>query len=87
MLFLGGGYCAGLCTVVEKLLSLKPAEIYEVIINGKFIFVLQVFNPRAVFEERITSCTEGLLFSNSLFLCTAELRLVFNQRGSIGHKN
>ena len=86
-MLLGGGYCAGLCTVLERLLSLEPAAIYEVIINGKFIFVLRVFNSRAVFEERITSCTVGLLYSNSLFLCTAELRKVFNKRGSIGHKN
>jgi hypothetical protein len=29
---------------VEKLLSLEPAEIYKVIMSGKFIFVLRVFN-------------------------------------------
>lgn len=64
---------------MEKLLRLAPAEIYKVIINGKLILVLRVFNSRTVFEERITSCTEVLLYSNSLFLCTAELRRVFNK--------
>jgi len=80
-------YCAWLRTIVGNLFGLEPAEIYKVTINGKFIFFLRVFNSRAVFEERITSCTGGLLYSNILLLCTAELRRVFNKRGSIGVKN